>query len=285
MPEGWARKANRLESMPPRPSSPPSDSRLLRRLLEFGDDIGRATAERVIQISGGHAVLTPSADLLHDSNYLAITDSGREATELAHMAETLMEGEGFSAFEVYPLDPVDAERLAPGFESLGWKLDLGVYMVHRGPPDRPSDLPVEEVTGEELGGFFRELMKATWSADYAGDPDDVTDQFVARERAYAQFGGDRWFVASDQGERAACCYLLQRDGLGQVETVATRAASRNKGLARAVILAAVEASKRDGDELTFIGAEQDDWPKDLYRRLGFEPVGIEHAFVTGAPEK
>ena len=28
-----------------------------------------------------------------------------------------------------------------------------------------------------------------------------------------------------------------------------------------------------GTELVFIVADDDDWPKDLYGRLGFEPIG------------
>jgi hypothetical protein len=33
------------------------------------------------------------------------------------------------------------------------------------------------------------------------------------------------------------------------------------------------ASREDEHDLTFLLAEEDDWPKELYRRLGFEPVG------------
>ncbi len=269
--------------MPPREPEVADDAALLRLFLEFGDAVGRATAERVQEVEGGHAVLTPSADLLHDASYLAIEDIGRSAADLAKLASEVMERNGLSAFTVAPLDPVESASLEPGFRELGWKVERGVYMVHRRPPDRPPDRPVTELEGPPPGDSFRDLMKEVWAPDYSGDPDEVADQFAARERAYAAFGGDRWFVAEHDGAPAACCYLIEREGLGQVESVATATQARNRGLARAVVLAAVEASRRSGNELTFIGAEEDDWPQELYQRLGFDPVGIETTFVKGAP--
>ena len=68
---------------------------------------------------------------------------------------------------------------------------------------------------------------------------------------------------------------MRRKGraLGQVEDVATLREARQRGLARAVVSAAIAASREAGHEHTFIAADADDWPQLLYTRLGFEPVG------------
>jgi predicted GNAT family acetyltransferase len=60
-----------------------------------------------------------------------------------------------------------------------------------------------------------------------------------------------------------------------VEEVGTLPSHRNRGYARAVVLAAVAASVAAGHDLTFIGAYADDWPRRLYARLGFEEIGEE----------
>ena len=38
------------------------------------------------------------------------------------------------------------------------------------------------------------------------------------------------------------------------------------------------ASVERGDQLTFLVALVDDWPREMYRRLGFEAVGVVHRF-------
>ena len=93
-----------------------------------------------------------------------------------------------------------------------------------------------------------------------------------------EYDGDRWFVAPAGGDPASACRLLARDSIGQVEDVGTLPEARNQGLARAVTLAAARASEEDGNELTFLAAAADDWPRLLYARLGFDEIGQLHAF-------
>ncbi|MDP9189844.1 MAG: GNAT family N-acetyltransferase [Actinomycetota bacterium] len=268
--------------MPPRHLET-SEPELLRRILEFGDRIGQGTAERVEPVEGGHVVLNPSADLLHDASYVAVTDPGIGAGALVETARAIADREGIGGIEVAPMDSGDGERLAPGFDLPGWKTEQGIYMVHRREPDGPALHEVSEHHGNEVADFLWDLIKETWSGDYDGDPDKVTAQFVARERAYAELGGDHWFVAGDDEGPAAVCYLIEREGWGQVETVASFERARNKGLARSVMLAAIEESESSGNELTFIGAEADDWPWKLYEKLGFDPIGVETVFSFRRP--
>jgi hypothetical protein len=40
----------------------------------------------------------------------------------------------------------------------------------------------------------------------------------------------------------------------------------------------------EGANLTFIVADEHDWPKDLYAKLGFRPIGRIRAFTRVGPE-
>ena len=48
---------------------------------------------------------------------------------------------------------------------------------------------------------------------------------------------------------------------------------RNRGLARATVTRALDASREAGHDLTFLLAVRDDWPKELYAKLGFDEIG------------
>jgi GNAT superfamily N-acetyltransferase len=56
-------------------------------------------------------------------------------------------------------------------------------------------------------------------------------------------------------------------------------AHRGRGHATAIVLRALEEARNGGHELTFLIADENDWPKELYARLGFGPIGRKFAFV------
>jgi predicted GNAT family acetyltransferase len=57
-------------------------------------------------------------------------------------------------------------------------------------------------------------------------------------------------------------------------------AYRGRGYARALVTRAVALARQAGHELTFIVADDEDWPKRLYARIGFEPAGLAWVFHT-----
>jgi ribosomal protein S18 acetylase RimI-like enzyme len=74
--------------------------------------------------------------------------------------------------------------------------------------------------------------------------------------------------------------LYLRGGDAQVEDVGTLPEHRGRGYASAVVLAAVEEARRAGAELIFLFADAEDWPKELYRRLGFDELGYYVRFLA-----
>jgi ribosomal protein S18 acetylase RimI-like enzyme len=87
-----------------------------------------------------------------------------------------------------------------------------------------------------------------------------------REREFASFAGDA-------AAGVAKLYSDPAGTIGQVEDVVTLPEHRNRGHARAVVLGAAQASRDAGHELTFLWADEDDWPRKLYVKLGFDVVG------------
>src|SRR5205807_6239745 len=93
----------------------------------------------------------------------------------------------------------------------------------------------------------------------------------------------RYFGARADGRIAAYCELFQGSGVGQIESVMCLEGFRGRGLGKAVVAHALAESKAAGHELTFLVADAGDWPKELYRKLGFDAVGSVWDFVRPGP--
>jgi hypothetical protein len=46
-----------------------------------------------------------------------------------------------------------------------------------------------------------------------------------------------------------------------------------------MILRAIEIALSEGHDFIFMIADADDWPKELYKKLGFEPIGETYEFL------
>ncbi|MGI8461167.1 MAG: GNAT family N-acetyltransferase [Solirubrobacterales bacterium] len=245
-------------------------------------EVERSVAEQVVELDGMTALLDPSLPDHWDASYLIVERPGIAVEAVLAAADEAIGGAGLRHRTIAVFDGDDGERLAPGLEARGFKIERGVYMIDRGEPDRPAsaEIEVEEVGLDDLAVTRREFHRIGLAEEMGEQwvTEDVLDQFIARDAKFGEAFGDRWFVARENGEVASFCRLLAAEGLGQVEDVGTLPAARNRGLARAVMLAAVEASRAQDDEITFLCALADDWPRKLYARLGFEPFGREVCF-------
>jgi predicted GNAT family acetyltransferase len=73
--------------------------------------------------------------------------------------------------------------------------------------------------------------------------------------------------------------------VAQIEDVFTAPEARRRGFARALITHAVQQALAGEHDLVFIVADDNGWPKQLYRRIGFEPIGRSWAFHAPAPRR
>ena len=73
------------------------------------------------------------------------------------------------------------------------------------------------------------------------------------------------------------------EGVAELDDVHTLERFRGRGIARGVVGRAAREARDEGADLVFLIADDADWPKDLYAKLGFDPVGRFWQF-TKPPE-
>lgn len=143
----------------------------------------------------------------------------------------------------------------------------GLVMVHRGPVPASSRAAVE-VRRQALEPLRRgRIISQPWGSD------EVADQLLGAREVLEQRLTVRYF-ASLEGDRVAAgtdLYLEPPDA--QIEDVSTEPDLLNRGHGTAVVVAAIAAAYEAGADFVFLVADAEDWPKEWYARLGFEPVG------------
>ena len=223
----------------------------------------------------GLFVRMPEMPLRQDSNYLLVTDApaGVSAADLAAEADRVQGAAGLRHRCLMLRDAAEGERLAPGFEALGWTVSRGVVMVQRRPPERaPEDHRVKRVDPELVRAAREEEMKVyPWAT-----PEVIRQLLAARALIPVE---TRVYAAFDGAVPASWTELYVDGGIGQVEAVVTAPAYRKRGYASAVVLHAAEEARRAGALLVFLCADALGRPRDLYRRLGFDAIGEFTKFI------
>ena len=168
------------------------------------------------------------------------------------------------------------ERLRPEFVGLGWRTMRHVFMVQRRSPEKRADLSVvQEVDQSALRtGRRREILAQPW-----GTP-ELAEELLDSKLLIGNHADTRFYGVEIEGEIVAWTDLYVAQGVAQIEDVATLRAHRQRGYATAVVLHAAEEGRKAGADLVFLVADDEDWPKELYRRLGFDELGRLYKFAT-----
>lgn len=244
--------------------------------MDFEIGLLAAVGDEVIEADWGFACLSPSLPMAWDASWIAVDRTGIEAAEVAALADEVMGGAGFSHRKVLVRDEVEGRRLAAEIASVpGWEAEAIDYMAWRTESGREAAVEAGEATLAEIAELRTELIREPFAADNPNWERIVAELFE-RDGRFAADAGDRWFIAP-AGEPAAVCRLLSSGGIGQIEDVVTAERARNRGLAQAVVLRALEASHAAGHELTFLAADSEQWPRLMYEKLGFAKVGELHS--------
>jgi GNAT superfamily N-acetyltransferase len=137
----------------------------------------------------------------------------------------------------------------------------------------PERLGVE-VSIEEVRGLFEEVSRRS---ETGGDEDPGV---AARWGAHlVSTIGARTFAVRVGEDLGGSADLYQHGAVAMVEDVATLEEYRGHGIARACVLAAIRAAREGGAELVFLHALADDWPRQLYEKLGFDGIGHVWSFT------
>lgn len=158
----------------------------------------------------------------------------------------------------------------------GWKVEREVFMTLADPPEVPTRSDVIEPDEEDVVALLRR-----WSIEESNPGPDELEQLDQSARRQARASSERHFgIAGADGRLVAIANLRSDGTVAQVENVYTAPEARGRGHARTLVAHAAALGARH--ELTFIIADDGDWPKDLYARLGFRPVGRSSVFHLAA---
>lgn len=249
----------------------------LRRALAFEEALHERCAERIVPFRFGTGLFNDTLRHVWDLNLLRADRShGATAEALAVEAERLHGEAGQTHRRIAVPDETEGERLADGFRALGWEAQCFLFMARREAGPRSADLSLVE---EVRGATIRPLRERIARAEPWADGEEMVRQVLDAGRLVELASHVRHFAVRVDGEPVSAADVYSDGRTAQVEDVVTDPAFRGRGYASAVVLHAVREAKRSGNDFVFLIADDADWPKELYARLGFVPLGREWMFL------
>jgi ribosomal protein S18 acetylase RimI-like enzyme len=258
----------------------------MRPLLAFDRSVRIGGATDVTRLPAGTVIRHSGLPVLYHLNALLLdaplAAELRDANAFVELADEQLAGLGHRHVV---LDDADAaERLAPALAVRGWGQQRVLLMLRvRDSDRRPAAGAARRLTDEEAHALQLEITaeEAPRGQGVQGAvADALVRQLIAGQEALR--AGTRSIVfgaAPDDGPLASMCTLFAGEGIAMIEEVGTLERFRERGLARAVVGAAVDAALELGAERIFVPADADDWPQLLYVKLGFEPVARQVSFT------
>lgn len=241
----------------------------LATALSFLRDVAVRVARRTEPLALGVAVFDEWLPRVWDLNLVWVdrVPDRLDAAGLIAEVERVLSAAGLEHRHAIVADDRGGSRLAAGIAALGWSARRRTIMAHRR-PGAADGVPVRELGEAEA----RELVERSLAGNPAGFSPDVVRQLV-EARAVLASGGARTYGAVPDGVPVSACDLYTRGRVAQVESVMTLEEHRGRGLASAVVLHALARARDAGCELVFLQMDEDDGPRTLYERLGFDPIG------------
>ncbi len=198
----------------------------------------------------------------YDLNLVRVEDDPAMSLEaLVAFADQALAG---LAHRRLDFDLIDVgEPLRRGFKAKGWTDLRLLLMRHETSPPPGPDIAVEEVPYDSV----RELRVAWYREDF---PDQDPGGYLAEARDVALRRSAQVLGVRKQQAPVAFAQLERVGAAAEIAGVYVHPEHRGGGLGTALTRAAIEAAGSVRD--LWIGADDEDRPKELYARLGFRPV-------------
>lgn len=239
-------------------------------------EVYRGRAGHRVPLPWGELLVSDDLPRVYDANLALVERWDGDAVSLADEIERASGAAGLRHRRALVHDQQLADRLWPQLPVPSWRwAERNLVMIKRRAADRDPDSAID-VREVDLDTFVRgrqPILQANPELDA-----DTVGQLTELVRRTAAAVPTRAFVAVADAMIASYCELYRSGVVAQVEDVETYPQYRNRGFARAVVQRAVEEAERDGARVTFLLASEDDWPQQLYRKLGFEAAGVELIF-------
>ena len=238
--------------------------------------IDERSTERTLDLGWGTAFFNDTLKHIWDLNFVEVhPDPDVEPGEIFDEVERVQDEAGLKHRKVMVQDEATGTRLA-GAVPDGWSATPVVLMIKRRPPDRAIDTSLaKERTWDEIRPFIEKVHR---ESSIGKDPATV-DEILAFHDITQRSVHTRYIAADVDGEIVADCELYSDGEVAQIEDVSTLVDFRGRGLARSVVHHATELALSEGHDLVFLVADADDWPRELYVKLGYDPIGTGYEFL------
>jgi ribosomal protein S18 acetylase RimI-like enzyme len=191
------------------------------------------------------------------------------AQELVAFADQALAGLSHRRLDFEEIDAAESRRAE--LVALGWRPTRLLWMRHEQPlPPAAGEIEVSEVPYEAADGLRR-----AWHAEE--DDGSEYEHFQVAAREVAETRGVRVLTVADGPRAIAFAQLEWAAGGAEITQVYVDPEYRGGGRGAAITRAAVRAAA-DADDLWII-ADEEDRPKELYRRLGFRGVWSSMEFL------
>ena len=244
----------------------------LRQIREFERQILARSSTRTTPFAFGTAYFNLDFPISYAHNFLDVEDAppSISAATVSDIADRLQGEAGLDHRSAWVRDDALGARLDGEFHTLGWSWrNHLVVMVAGRAPDRLVDTSiVEEVDYDTVRPTFMEMTRREpWA-----DSEKTVAMLVDRRTLTAQATNLRHFAVRDGGRFVSVTDLYSDGTIAQIEDVGTLDEYRGRGYARAVVSKALAVARAEGHEIIWLVADDDDWPKELYAKLGFVPA-------------
>jgi GNAT superfamily N-acetyltransferase len=250
--------------------------RLRSRFLDYLRQTVESLADEVRPIPVGWQARSRSLPLVHTLNQLHVTGPSTAPLILAAAEEH----QGDQPYRHLVVDDEGtASLLVAELEGSTWKVDREVLMAVLADPDREVGADgVGELSEDEMVAIMRR-WHVEEGFDTAPGVLDQLDEYNRREGAL--WNESRFGVRGESGAAVAITKLrCPAEDAAWVEDVYTVPEERGRGHARRLVS---HATRQAGRRLTFILADDNDWPKHLYAQIGFRPIGLRWSFHLENP--
>jgi ribosomal protein S18 acetylase RimI-like enzyme len=252
------------------------------RAVGFERRVHEQVSARVETLPYGRALLDDGLPRVPWANMLWVTaNQGVDAARLVADADRILRG--FAHRQLVIEHESLWRTIEPELTAAGWQREAILFMAHDA-AIRPSGPTLDLSAVREVGHDDIHAAEDRVLRDDPETADGVArEQVMRRQRRIGELVGERCFATYAGDEVSAYAKLRHRGGVAQVEDVAVLPEHRGAGLGRLVTSAALAAGLALDPELLFLVADDDDWPKDLYERLGFAAVGATRGFLLPPP--
>ena len=216
-------------------------------------------------------VRTPRWPASYAHNALVLTADPGAGQTIAWADEALA---GLAHRQVMALCPLSAATL-DGLAAAGYELQPEVLMAR---PAASEPLPVAPgVVVEPIDPYsvqLQQLQARLWHEEWLPSADDETvAQLVDRRSELDRAGAAASLVVRAGGDPVACLDVTVRDGVAELDGLATLLPYRGRAYGLALMGAGVEHARNAGVDMVVFTALLHDWPREWYERLGFTTLG------------